>query len=562
MFYTEAYKERLEREKKLMSRWDKILNANGGIKNEHLARTTAILCENYLRELKKDPRLIAEDRIQSGAFKGINLALLGLITRVIPALVGAELVGVQAMPTPKSPVFTMTWHKDATKSFTTGNTATFPTPSNGDEMWVTPINKNAAFGGVDPYYTSNQVVEKTTKTALSGVAVYEFLWAKNLVKLGAKGYLIPESVVVYFMDSTDTTSEFPTWGSANYLARAYVTGTINGDEYEMKVTKTDGSDIALNASGLLSFESGMTAGAQSIKSNGNFDLVTNGVITKIEAATSKTVGNIFVEYQYDAEAEGTIPEISFKIGEESIGLIKRQLRGKYTMEALQDVKVLHGVNLDSELVNMMKNELMHEINHEILTDLRKMAATVKTLNFEDFTDVGSGALISGNYDDASKLAFDGANRLCGEIWVKGRLGYGNFIVGSPVTLGYFDRVPGFVGSGITYSGRDLSFAGSVGGKIKIYHDPTFPEDELLMGYKGSGVLETGYMHCPYLPITATPTLYDPNNGDPSKIFYTRYSKTVKENGIGLTKPKSVILNGEYQYARMLLSNFPGSNIFS
>ena len=118
-----------------------------------------------------------------------------------------------------------------------------------------------------------------------------------------------------------------------------------------------------------------------------------------------------------------------------------------------------------------------------------------------------------------------------------------------------------MGSGISYSGRDLSYAGSVGGKIKIYHDPTYPEDELLMGYKGSGVLETGYMHCPYLPITATPTLYDPLNGDPSKIFYTRYSKTVKENGVGLTKPKSVILNGEYQYGRMILKNFPGSNMF-
>jgi len=555
MFYTEAYKERLSMEKNLTEKWDKILSANGGIKDEHLARTTAILCENYLNELKKDPRLIAEDRIQTGAFKGINLALLGLITRVIPALVGAELVGVQAMPTPKSQVFTMTWHKDMTKSFTTGNTAVFPSPSNGDEMWVTPITKNKAFGGTDPYYTSNEVVEKTSITDIGSSDKYEFAWAKKLTKIETKGYLLPETVVMYFM-ATASTDEVPTYGSANYLARAYVTGNvINTDQYVMAVTKPDGTAITLTNP--LVFD----VSDQAIL--GDFNTATTGITAEIEAAVGGTINPIFVMYQYDAEAEGSMPEISFKIEEESIGLIKRHLRGKYTMEALQDVKVLHGVNLDSELVAMMKNELMHEINHEILNDLRKMAATVKTLDFKEFLDASNamGATTQGNYDDAAKLAFDGANRIAGEIWVKGRLGYGNFIVGNPVTLGYFDRVPGFVGSGINYTGRDLSFAGSVGGKMKIYHDPTYIEDELLVGYKGAGVLETGYMHCPYLPITATPTLYDPQTGDPSKIFYTRYGKTLKENGVGLKKPKSVILNGELQYARMILKNFPGSNLF-
>ena len=97
--------------------------------------------------------------------------------------------------------------------------------------------------------------------------------------------------------------------------------------------------------------------------------------------------------------------------------------------------------------------------------------------------------------------------------------------------------------------------------MKIYHDPTYPEDELLIGYKGGSSLETGYLYCPYLPITATPTLYDPETGDPSKIFYTRYSKTLKERGENFAKPKSVILNGELQYARLKLKNNPASSYF-
>lgn len=560
MFYTEAYKKRQEMEKALLAKWSDALNANGGISNEHLARTTALCCENYLRELKKDPRLIAEDRVQTGAFRGVNLALLGLITRVIPNLVGAELVGIQAMPTPRAPIFTMTWHKDDSKGITTGSDAVFPTPPNGDELWVTPIpDKYKQFGGVDPYYASNQVMEKVTAASTTPPFenTYLFAWATKLKKLGAKGYLFPESVVVYFLRNNAAIQEFQTYGEdTNVIGRGYITGAINANNYVMAISKMDGSAITAPNSFVYN---PVTQGVEGVA-----DAV--AAVEAANTAPNNVVSTIIFCYQYDAEAEGKIPEISFKITEESIGLIRRQLRGKYTVDAAQDLKVLHGINLDSELVNMMKNELMHEINHEIVTDLRKMAKFVKSLDFNKFikktSDPTSGATTEGNYDDAAKLALDAINRIAAEIWVYGRLGYGNFVVGNPATLSYLDRVPGFVGSGVSYNGRDLSYAGSIGGKLRIYHDPTYPMDELLIGFKGASALETGYLYCPYLPITATPTLYDPETGDPSKIFYTRYGKTLKEDGTGLTVPKSIILNGELQYARLKFINYPGSMLFA
>lgn len=558
MFYTEAYKERQELEQKLMKKWSPALSANGGIANEHLARATAILCENYLTQIKSDPRLIAEDRVQTGAFRGVNLALLGLITRVIPNLLGAELVGVQAMPTPKSPIFTMTWHKSNTKGLTTGNTSSFPDLPDGDELWVTPIpDTSYQFGGVDPYYTSNQVYEKKTTAEMTG-ATYALAWAAELEKVGTQGYLYPESVVVYFLNSQSSIKDFATYGEeTNVLGRLYVNNNGAGD---MSLVDGNGDEISITQTVTFS-----QSAAPTITISGTGTLTWAALIAAIEAAADSedSVETVIIGYQYDAEDEGIIPEIEFKITEEIIGLTRRQLRGKYTADAMQDLKVLHGVNLDTELINMMKNELTHEINHEIITDLRKMAYFVKTMDFNEFlgSNVVTGATTQGNYDDAAKLTLDGINRLSALIWKIGRMGYGNFIVGSPLTLSYLDRVPGFVGSGVNYNGRDLSYAGSVGGKLKVYHDPTYPEDEILIGFKGGSALETGYLYCPYLPITATPTLYNPETGDPSKIFYTRYAKTLKETGAGLAKPKSVILTGEYQYARLNLSNFPGSKLF-
>lgn len=548
MFYTEAYKERLDLESKLKKRWEKALNANGGIADEHLARTTAILCENYLTELKNDARLIAEDRVQTGQFRGVNLALLGLITRVIPNLVGAELVGIQAMPTPRAPIFTMTWHKENTKSYTTGRTSPFPTLPDGDEMWVTPIDTNVEFGGVDPYYSSNEVYEKSAIGSVTNSM--QLKWAAECEKLGTVGYVFQDSIVIYCFESDQA---FPTYGSPNWFARI--------------ILNDSGVPVCYNNAGVA-----QTIGATAITWTSSTATIANllayitTAVTGVDAVLGKTTSHVLIGYQYDAEAEGIIPEISFKISEESIKLIRRQLRGKYTVDAVQDLKVLHGVNLDSELVNMMKNELMHEINHEIVTDLRKMAKHVKTLDFNDFVNYTAGtagAVTTGNYEDAARVMLDAINKMAAIIWTQGRMGYGNWVVGNPEDLCYLDRVPGFVGSGVSFNGRDISFAGSAGGKMKIYHDPTFPTGELLTGYKGTSALEAGYLYCPYLPITATPTLYDPETGDPSKIFYTRYSKTLKESGDTTLKvPKSVILNGELQYGRIKLSHFPGDALLA
>lgn len=265
---------------------------------------------------------------------------------------------------------------------------------------------------------------------------------------------------------------------------------------------------------------------------------------------------ISVDYEYKAEGEGNIPEQSFEITDTAVIPKRRQIRGKFTLDAAIDLKNWHGLDIDSELAKMMEQTLMAEINAEIINDLRMLAAFVVTLDFADYANVGSGgASIAGNYDDASKVLVDVIDAVCAKIWTMGRLGHGNFIVGNPVTLSMIDRTGGFQASGITYNGKDLSLAGSLGGKIKVYKDPLFPADEILVGYKGGGTLETGYIYCPYQPIVATPQLYNQETGDPSKIFWTKYGKTfdaIGENGV----PQSKILNGENQYARIKLVNMP------
>jgi hypothetical protein len=509
--YTESFKERKAQEDMLMKKWDKALNADGGIKNEHLARTTAILLENYMSHLKSDSALIAEDQIQSGSFSGVNLALLGLIRRTIPALVGSELVGIQAMPTPTSPLFYMSWRKGASDG--TENVGLPKGGSqSGDELFGYPGSASSQIGQADPYFTSSLIRNQVVTASVANNGTYTIAstyWAP----------ILSYSLKVYGLDSNNE-----------------VVGSVWLNE------ATPGSSSVSSSNGQLSV---------TLNTSGSFTRPTITVATGAGAVAAGIV-KIIASWEYKQEANTVAPELNVQIDEFNIKLVRRMLRGRFTLDSITDAKAYHGIALENELMEIMKLELMNEINREIITDLRSMAAISGSI---DYTSAAINNVV-GNYDDMHKLLLDKINGLSAEILNQSRLGRGNFIVGNPVTLAFLDRVSGFVGAGASFDGKGLTFAGQVGKRLNFYFDPQFPQNELLIGYKGSSALDTGYIHAPYLPITSTPTLYNPQTGDPSKIFYTRYGKSYRDVDATTGMPYNAIYRGEYSYARLFLQNFP------
>jgi len=61
-----------------------------------------------------------------------------------------------------------------------------------------------------------------------------------------------------------------------------------------------------------------------------------------------------------------------------------------------------------------------------------------------------------------------------------------------------------------------------------YKDPLQGDGKLLMGYKGTSVLDAGYFYAPYIPITQTPVVLDPSTFQPTKGIITRYGKRLLE----------------------------------
>ena len=513
MIFNEALEQRQQYEEGLLKKWDKALNADGGIKNEHMAKTTAILLENYMGHLQSNPSLIAEERISTNNFKGVNLALLGLIRRAIPTLVGAELVGIQAMPTPQSPIFYMAYKRNQAKGNSAAGSELFGYPGTLETGADRPLGGDGEAGDTDPFYSSDNIKYKLL-TLSSGD----------------------------FTGLVHTFSGAGISGTARVIAVSKVTKGIVGAVRFLGTTTT--TAVTDGVTGFADDTHNLVVASSGSGFNYTFTI----------APANTTDFNYYAGVEYNQESNSNIPELEMQILQYIVTLTRRQLRGKFSLDAAVDAKAYHGISLENELMEMMKLQLTNEINREIVSDLRMMSSKI----YKQITYASSNPdnNTSGNYDDTHRLVLDAINGLSAEIYNQTRVGRGNFVVGNPVTLAFLDRVPGFVGSGVDMTSGGLSYAGKQGGRISFYFDPQYPKGELLIGYKGASALDCGYIHAPYLPITSTPTLYNQETGDPSKIFYTRYGKTFRDFDADTGKPFNAIYRGEYFYAKLFLDGFP------
>ena len=90
-----------------------------------------------------------------------------------------------------------------------------------------------------------------------------------------------------------------------------------------------------------------------------------------------------------------------------------------------------------------------------------------------------------------------------------------------------ESIPGFAADGDgTYKefSAGVQKVGSFNSKYKVYKNPYYTTNKILMGFKGGTYLETGAVFATYVPLVMTPIVYDPNNFTPRKGVFSRYAK--------------------------------------
>lgn len=217
----------------------------------------------------------------------------------------------------------------------------------------------------------------------------------------------------------------------------------------------------------------------------------------------------------------TIEKVSITAG-------TRQLRADYSLELAQDMKRIHGLSADAELVNILSNEIIAEQNREAV---RTMYSAAK-LGAQFASTAGTFDLNADADGRWSVERFKGLlfaiERDANKIATESRRGKGNFlIVSSDVAsalamAGVLDFAPALNGQvSLEVDATGATYVGNAG-RYRVYLDPYLGVDAYLVGYKGASQYDAGLYYAPYVPLELVRAT-DPTNFHPALGFKTRYA---------------------------------------
>lgn len=262
----------------------------------------------------------------------------------------------------------------------------------------------------------------------------------------------------------------------------------------------------------------------------------------------------------------TLNEMAFSIEKTTVTAKSRALKAEYTVELAQDLKAIHGLDAESELSNILSQEILAEINREVIRTIYKVAkpgsASTATPGTFDL-DVDSNGRWS--VERFKGLLFN-IERDANVIAQDTRRGKGNFIICSSdvasalAMAGVLDYTPA-LSTNLNVDDTGNTFAGVLNGRYKVYIDPysanTGAASQFYVaGYKGTSPYDAGLFYCPYVPLQMVRAI-DPNTFQPKIGFKTRYGMVANPyvtQADGSTDADTFTANRNQYYRSVKVSN--------
>ena len=236
------------------------------------------------------------------------------------------------------------------------------------------------------------------------------------------------------------------------------------------------------------------------------------------AAAPTAAQEVLVEYRYDNELNPRIPEVQLDITIQEIRAESRKLKSLASVEAADDLRALWGRDIDADLVAHMSDEMTAEIDREIAGTALNAVEPAAVLDWDRATPsaVSDPESLVIRLSEASHLIHRRTQRAPA-----------NWMITSSEVAALLDTMPGFasVDEGHVYQGG-LMKGGVLNRKWVVYVDPLFPQDEVLLGYQGPSILDTGLIYSPYVPMEITPNFVDPNDFSLRRAIRTRHKITL------------------------------------
>lgn len=224
-----------------------------------------------------------------------------------------------------------------------------------------------------------------------------------------------------------------------------------------------------------------------------------------------------------ASMEGTAGKrMSIQILRETVEARTRRLSARWTFEAAQDAQAQQGIDIEAEIMAALAQEITAEIDQEILGSLRRLPGT-PTAEYNQANVSGTATFVGDEHAALSVLI----NRQANLIASRTRRGAGNWVVVSPTALTVLQSATtsafARTTEGTFEAPTNTKFVGTLNNSMRVYVDQYAADNTpVLIGYKGQGEIDAAAYYCPYVPLTSSGVVIDPQTFEPVVSFMTRY----------------------------------------
>ncbi len=463
--------------------------------DESAKGTLAAIMENTVSETE---RMISEGTIASDIAQ-FTPFLMPMLRRVYPALIANELLGVQPLSGPTGFIYSLT-------NRYIGNAANGVTNKPGNDQGV---------NGPHMYEKTNastQVILVQT----DGSAGQKPIIGDTIDVDGGPS----QAKVVYVEEAQHGALK------SNSPIGQTLDNTIGGSKVGGQEGSGDPSffGVLVELPGIsywVNGGSGKVKKGDTLSSGGTVSAAYSG-----SAAFDKILPNYSGSYVTSTgEVMGTVgnemSEVGIAVERTQIEAQTRKLRAEYTIEMYQDLKAMHGVLADQELMNLMSYEIKAETDREIV-DFVNDRALLKP-DYDLSATVGSKEGGRWEIERYRSLAIKLADE-SREIGRRNKRGSANKLLVSPRILTALEAIGGFTTAPVssTVNANNLNpVAGRFDNKFSVIVDNYADQGEYAtLIYKGSNQDSMG-VYAPYTPVQIQKVNHI-TTGQPALIAMSRY----------------------------------------
>jgi hypothetical protein len=227
-------------------------------------------------------------------------------------------------------------------------------------------------------------------------------------------------------------------------------------------------------------------------------------------------------------------EGSLKIINVLIEARTRKLKANWSQEAVDDIKKVHSLNLEQEIVDFLSYQIQAEIDRELISVAYRLGTTNALFTW----DIAS---TDGRWQEEKyKTLYHAIIKALNYVGHTTRRGRANWMIVSSEVCSMLSAIKAFDYSqvqpveGFTpyENGEGVVYQGTIeNGKVKVYLDYYWeapadnPDKEIgyiLFGYKGKKSWDSGIIYCPYIPVMMMKTI-SPHDFHPLLSLGTRYA---------------------------------------